>query len=102
MFFVGGNLPGILALVGLLKIHIRQKERFVLNASAEKTTEVNADVEQNEINNKTEKVEVQEENKVQNATEKQAERLAKLEKLNAEGALTEEEYKHLKDTIMKK
>lgn len=101
MFFVGGNLPAILALVGLLKIHARQKERFVANEmAAENSVNLNND-KQSEVKEKIPAVEVSDPEKMQKEN-KQSERLAKLEKLKENGAVTEEEYIQLKNKILKK
>ncbi|MBQ7466436.1 MAG: SHOCT domain-containing protein [Clostridia bacterium] len=101
-FFFGGTLIGVLALVGLLKIHSRQKERYLASA-------ISQGVKIGEVMDETLEAQVKSEtnandqsSKVAKDDAKTAERLAKLEALKSSGAITDEEYTSLKDKILKK
>ena len=100
LFFFGGTLLGILAIIGLLSVQAKQKERFllsgVMNAEAGKETE---NLAEDTIFVKTE--ENTETANVKSKEDKTAERLAKLESLKQSGALSDEEYNDLKNKIMK-
>lgn len=94
-FFFGGTLIGILALVGLLKIHAVQKERYLAGVAGAANQNVQGQEESAEAT-AMEKVETADD------IDKMQERLKRLENLKAAGAITEEEYKTLRDKIINK
>ena len=96
-FFFGGTIVGVLALVGLLSIHERQKERYQTMAVVPET--VANDQEQTPA--KAADSQPKQEAKPEAGSDKVKKRLEKLESLKASGAISDEEYKQLKDKILK-
>ena len=101
-FFFGGTLIGIFALVGLLKNHSKQKERY--NASINiQNPQVDVQMKSDAESQAEKQSQVVSETvKVSDEEDKTQQRLAKLESLKASGAITDEEYAQLKNEILKK
>ena len=100
-FFFGGTIVGVFALIGLLTIHARQKERHFAGLGVQGSA-TDAQPQQNETSQVDEQNQVMQENaKTTEKDIKTQERLARLETLKASGALTDEEYQQLKEKIEK-
>ena len=108
-FFLGGTIVGILAIVGLLTIHAKQKDKYLASVVTTSENEFEvvkpfaADAETAETKTDTQQAVTDAETKTEKAekTEKANSKLSRLEALKESGALTDEEYQELKDKILK-